>query len=109
MKFKQLTLNNFRQYVGEQTISFCNDNSKSVTLIFGANGFGKTGIFRAIMFALYNEKSLAQDALSNEEKREGLILVNQKLLEQNPGEKITASVTLEFEDNGKKYIRHIAK
>lgn len=102
MKFNKVTLNNFRQYVGENSVEFCSGN-KNVTLIFGENGFGKTGIFRAIMFALYGLRYLKQDNLTKEEQREGLILVNEKLLENNPDKDIEASVTLEFENNNKKY------
>lgn len=104
MKFKKLKLNNFRQYVGENTVEFCSAAENNVTLIFGANGFGKTGIFRAIMFGLYGDRFLKQDKLTDEQKRKGLILVNEKLLEENLTQKISATVSIEFEDNNKYYI-----
>ncbi len=104
MKFKKLKLNNFRQYIGENNVEFCFDAQKNVTLIFGANGFGKTGIFRAIMFGLYGDRFLKQDKLTKEQEREGLILVNEKLLEENLNQKVTATVSIEFEDNSKNYI-----
>ena len=71
MKFKKLKLNNFRQYIGENSVEFCSDAQNNVTLIFGANGFGKTGIFRAIMFGLYGDRFLKQDKLTDEQKRKG--------------------------------------
>ena len=67
------------------------------------NGFGKTGIFRAIMFVLYGDRCLKQDSLTKEQEREGLILVNEKLLEQNKNEKVKAIVSIDFEDNNKSY------
>ena len=102
MKFNKVTLTNFRQYIGQNSIEFCSGD-KNVTLIFGENGYGKTGIFRAIMFALYGLRYLKQDNLTKEEQREGLILVNEKLLEDNPGTDIEARVLLDFENNGKRY------
>lgn len=103
MKFNKVTVNNFRQYIGENSVEFCHSEDKNVTLIFGENGFGKTGIFRAIMFALYGLRYLKQDNLTKEEQREGLVLVNEKLLENNSGNEIEAYVVLDFENNDKKY------
>ena len=102
MKFNKVTLTNFRQYIGQNSIEFCSGD-KNVTLIFGENGYGKTGIFRAIMFALYGLRYLKQDNLTKEEQREGLVLVNEKLLEDNPDTDIEASVILDFENKGKRY------
>lgn len=98
MKFKTLTLENFRQFVGIQTINFSIDSQKNTTLILGKNGNGKTGIFRAIMFALYGDYSLSQD--QSKDKNE---LVNWKILKENPGRAIIAKVTLNFEHLGINY------
>lgn len=102
MKLKQLKLINFRQYLDEHVINFA-DDSKNVTLIRGANGFGKTGIFRAIMFCLYGDRSLDQDNLSPLAAKEGLVLVNQKLLNDNPGKPMKAAVEITFTHAGEQY------
>ncbi len=105
MKFISLKLNNFRQYIGEHYLEFAGRNgSSNVTLIFGGNGFGKTGIFRAIMFCLYGDRYLEQDSLTEAQKKEGLILVNERLLEEPRGRKVTATVELKFEHKGNLYI-----
>ena len=41
MVIKSLMLKNFRQYKGEQTITFSTDNEKNVTVILGVNTSGK--------------------------------------------------------------------
>lgn len=105
MKFISLELNNFRQYKGKNYLEFAGyKENPNVTLIFGGNGFGKTGIFRAIMFCLYGDKYLEQDNLPASQKKEGLSLVNQRLLEESPEKKVTASVELNFDHNEKSYL-----
>ncbi|MBY0358214.1 MAG: AAA family ATPase [Candidatus Obscuribacterales bacterium] len=105
MKLEYLRLKNFRQYLGEHLITFAGtDSSQNVTLIRGANGYGKTGIFRAIMFCLYSDKALDQDNLSPLAAKHGLTLVNELLLDRQPGTPTTASVELAFTDNGEHYV-----
>ena len=47
MKLLSIELLNFRQFYGKQKIEFANGD-KNITIIFGENGKGKTGIFRAL-------------------------------------------------------------
>lgn len=105
MKFISLKLNNFRQYIGEHLIEFSGLNEKeNVTVIYGANGYGKTGIFRAVMFCLYGSLYLEQDFLNRDQQKKGLILVNEKLLEEKPDERVSASVELMIEHKGFRYL-----
>lgn len=60
MKIKKLKLENFRQFYGQHEIEFGQDQ-KNTTIILGANGNGKTGIFRAVVYSLYGDISLEQD------------------------------------------------
>ncbi len=53
MLLKSLTMNNFRQYKGEQSIAFSCDQDKNVTVILGDNTFGKTTLLQAFNWCFY--------------------------------------------------------
>ncbi len=59
MRLHSITLNNFRQFKGEQRFDLSSDSIKPVTLLFGANGAGKTTFLNAFTWALYG--TLSQD------------------------------------------------
>ena len=50
MKIKELTIRNYKRFVTEQNISFCNPNGQinDITLLLGTNGSGKTSILQLI-------------------------------------------------------------
>lgn len=48
-----MELKEFRQFGGAQRIEFSQDEEKNVTLIYGANGSGKTTVLNAFTWALY--------------------------------------------------------
>ncbi|MGD7054225.1 AAA family ATPase [Sutcliffiella horikoshii] len=98
MKLLEISLKNFRQFYGEQTIEFSHGD-KNITIIFGENGKGKTGIFRALMFGLYGSTHIQQD-----NPRERIHLVNFLALEENLNMPVEAKVKVTFEYHGKKYI-----
>ena len=55
MLIKEMIIQNFRQYRGEQKIVFSTDKEKNVTLFLGDNGAGKTVISQAFMWCFYGE------------------------------------------------------
>lgn len=101
MIIQSLTMENFRQYYGEQTIEFAHSqNNEIVTVILGENGRGKTGIYRAIMFALFGDVLLEQDS-----KDSTIFLANIKAVQEaKEGEGINCAVTLKFTHNGNEYL-----
>ncbi len=103
MKLNKIELIDFRQFKGKQTIDFSQDSEKNVTVIYGENGLGKTGIFRALMFCLYGERSLSQDELPDEQKKEGLHLVNEVALRENIGNPVIMEVCLYFSHKQSSY------
>lgn len=105
MKINKLSVESFRQFYDPQEVKFA-AGSKNVTLIIGANGAGKTGIFRAMIYGLYGHQSLQQDDSNSK-----VHLVNFKRLQENTGRPVSAKVSLEFENEGKTYqlVREIAE
>lgn len=98
MQINSIKLEDFRQYYGAQEIEFSN-GEKNVTVIFGENGKGKTGIFRALMFGLFGSTHLQQD-----NKNDKIHLVNFNRLEEANGRPIPAKVEINFQHKDKKYI-----
>lgn len=96
MKIISMELDNFRQYMGKQKIEFASEE-KNITIIFGENGKGKTGIFRALMFALYGSTHIQQD-----NPNEPVHLVSMKLLDESKRPTVT-TVKVSFEHLGNKY------
>ena len=54
MIIKSITLNNFRQFKGKQSLNFSCDPEKNVTVMLGDNTFGKTTILQAFNWCFYN-------------------------------------------------------
>lgn len=103
MQLKKIELTDFRQFKGRQTLILADDSQQNVTVIYGKNGRGKTGIFRALMFCLYGDRSLSQDELTGQDKKQGLRLINEITLKENIGHGVTAGVSVVFSHQGKQY------
>jgi DNA sulfur modification protein DndD len=102
MIIETLTINNFRQFRGKSTLRFAH-GKKNVTVIFGENGRGKTGIFRALMFCLFGDRQLSQDELVDDRE---VHLVNNGAMrdsQQEKGRTVEAGVELTFKHNDCRY------
>jgi len=55
MLLKSLLVKDFRQFRGEQNISFSVDEERNVTMIMGDNGTGKTTLAQVFTWCLYGE------------------------------------------------------
>ena len=55
MLLKSLKLKDFRQFKGEQEITFSTDPIRNVTVIMGENGSGKTTLAQAFTWCLYGD------------------------------------------------------
>lgn len=55
MKISRIRLDNFRQFYGKQELELATGKRKNVTLIHAENGFGKTTILNAVLWALFRQ------------------------------------------------------
>jgi DNA sulfur modification protein DndD len=101
MKLISISLFNFRQFLGHQELRFGQDKNDIVTVVFGENGRGKTGIFRALMFCLFNERKLIQDSDTDVSE---ITLVNTYALEKNGETETKTFVEVEFSNKGINYV-----
>jgi DNA sulfur modification protein DndD len=96
MMLEKLTVENFRQFLGRQEIIFATAKKKNVTLIHAENGFGKTALLNALLWAFYGQEGLSPDFEHPER-----ILHEQLTSEGDPS--ATATVTLVFSDGSDRY------
>jgi len=61
MNIESIIINNFRQFRGKQKLDFASGGQKNITLIHAENGFGKTTILNALLWALYGHSGLTND------------------------------------------------
>lgn len=55
MKIDKITLNNFRQYHGKNTIDLTTTDNQNIILIGGKNGYGKTNFLLSLVWCLYGD------------------------------------------------------
>ncbi|WP_029595887.1 AAA family ATPase [Exiguobacterium chiriqhucha] len=91
MIIKKLTVTNFRQFKGEQTINFSQNPDKNITLILGDNTSGKTTLLQAFLWAFYGVANFkSKDSLLNAE-------VSQELLKSFESSKVSVAIELDHE------------
>jgi DNA sulfur modification protein DndD len=86
MLLKSLKLKDFRQFKGEQFITFADDSVQNVTVIMGDNGTGKTTLAQAFTWCLYGDTSF----------KDKILLCKSTSSQMLPGqtEKVRAELTL---------------
>lgn len=94
MKLLSISLLNFRQFYGPQTIHFATDATKNVTLFHAENGVGKTTLLNAILWCFYGQKGVTAKFNSK-----GDILSYQAVSEKQS----VAKVDVTFEHEGEMY------
>lgn len=100
MRLESLTLYNFKNYYGKNTIEFSSkkDKSKNITLIGGLNGAGKTTALEAIKLCLYG-KNYNGIFISQKDYEKYIIKsVNRKSTKEN-NKKIFIELKIKFDDS----------
>ncbi len=94
MEFDTLQVKNFRQYYGEQSAEFSQDDDQNVTVIHGANGAGKSALRNTFLWLFYNEVDLPQpEHIANE----------RAMAQADVGDRIRVEVELEFDHEERHY------
>ena len=97
MLLESITLTNFRQYKGTQTIQFSTDEEQNVTVITGENTCGKTTLVQSFIWCLYGHTEFKDKNILNAE-------VLDELKESAPGASKYASVVVKLSHDNKNYI-----
>ncbi|MGA2031657.1 MAG: AAA family ATPase [Thermoguttaceae bacterium] len=95
MFIETLTLKNFRQFRGKHALRF-SQGRKNVTVVFGENGRGKTGIFRALVFCLFGDRQLSQDGTEIDEREVHLVNTGAVQESRKSGKPVEGGVELVF-------------
>lgn len=80
LEIRSLTLENYRQYAGENEINLVTNGNENVNVIQGENGAGKSNILNAITLCLYGKESHLDESKDNE--LESYPYVNRKVLDE---------------------------
>ncbi|GGC53571.1 AAA family ATPase [Hoyosella rhizosphaerae] len=96
MKLHSIVLHNFRQFKGSQRLDLQSDTLKPVTLLFGANGAGKTTFLNAFTWALYG-------TLSEDVEQQGRLVTDSVWRATPTGGLVEVSVELNFDHEGQNY------
>ena len=67
MYIKEIELNNFRIYKGQNKISLLPNDDKNIIVISGKNGFGKTTFLMSLVWCLYGKQMEKVDELYEKE------------------------------------------
>ena len=94
MIIKEITLNNFRIYNGENTINLTPSDNKNIIIVSGENGFGKTTFLMSLVWCLYGKQMENVDDLYKKEIRD----------KRNYGIYIAGSLNKTAELNGKRSL-----
>ena len=94
MKLLSITLINFRQYYGTNTIRFSDKEGHNLTVIHGLNGAGKTALLNAFTWALYGKHNLPTEEPD---------YCRRACDELDPGQILNVQVDIVFEHNEYRY------
>ncbi|MEO3781753.1 AAA family ATPase [Actinocorallia sp. B10E7] len=96
MKLRSITVTNFRQFKGVQTFDLSSTSAQPVSLLFGANGAGKTTFLNAFTWALYGK-------MSEDVEEQDRMVTDSAWRSLKTGDSIEVSVEVRFDHDGRVY------
>jgi len=100
MILERIVLENFRQFKGRQEIVFSDIRERNVTVVHAENGFGKTTLLNAILWALYGGEGLDPDDFENPES----LIYEGIAVHAKDRTKVATCVELSFKHDNDRYI-----
>ena len=105
MKLEQLVVDNFRQFKGRQEIVFSDHRDRNVTVVHAENGFGKTTLLKALLWALYGQRGLmGTDGKEEDFEKSGEIIHEGTVHRGGDPGRIAAVVKLTFKHDETRYV-----
>ena len=105
MKLEQLVVDNFRQFKGRQEIVFSDHRDRNVTVVHAENGFGKTTLLKALLWALYGQSGLmGTDGKEEDFEKSGEIIHEGTVHRGGDPGRIAAVVKLTFKHDETRYV-----
>jgi DNA sulfur modification protein DndD len=105
MILERLVLENFRQFKGRQEIVFSDLRERNVTIVHAENGFGKTTLLKALLWALYGRDGLMGSDGKEEDFEKPDEIVHEGLaIRAKDSNAIAATVQLAFKHDMDRYI-----
>lgn len=101
MRLKSISMTNFRQFMGQQTLDLTSTAAFPVSLLFGANGAGKTTLLNAFAWALYG-------TMSDDVEQQNRIVTDAVWRSLSSGETADVAVEVRFDHGNQDYrlVRH---
>jgi DNA sulfur modification protein DndD len=99
MILERIVLENFRQFKGRQEILFSDLRDRNVTVVHAENGFGKTTLLNALLWALHG-----RDGFTDDFEKPDSILHEGLAAHSRDATRVSASVQLSFQHDGDSYI-----
>jgi DNA sulfur modification protein DndD len=104
MILERLVLNNFRQFKGRQEIVFSDLKERNVTIVHAENGFGKTTVLKALLWALYGRDGLmGSDGKAEDFEKPDEIIHEGEVHRGGDPSSIVAAVQLTFKHDDSRY------
>lgn len=95
----KIEMQNYRQYHGETTIDLNTDGGRTINIIEGQNGAGKSNILNAVTLCFYEQETHQSEDLDT------LPYVSESVLEDlDPGEKATGYIEVHLGEEEPRYI-----